>query len=250
MKCMRVGSIHPCQSGGWYHFYNEVTRPIFTIKSKPPPRAIDADAMITEWQCNTTRKQIDELAEHLGVQASSLLMLGAAFSPKYKAWAFPMLDGDGKTIGIRLRNSDGFKWAVSGSRQGIFTSYEPGESRIAFLPEGPTDTAAILSMGLFAIGRPTCNSGTEHVKAALERLRIYEVVIVADNDEMKKLGPREGRPGIEGAQKLKRDLGLRSCIYYPTSPCKDVRQLVGVIGPDAARRVIESDIKQKVWSKK
>ena len=153
-----------------------------------------------------------------------------------------MKNGAGNIVGIRLRKADGFKWAVTGSRQGIFIPNSDPQ-KIAYLPEGPTDTAAMLTMGLFAIGRPSCNSGNEYIKEALKRLHISRVVVVADNDEI-KAGNR--RPGLEGAIKLKRFLGLPSVIWMPPSPIKDVREFLGKGG---TKQMIESEIKNKVWSR-
>jgi len=248
MKCMRVESLHPCPSGGFYHFYETAVKSNYLKPvAKEAPKAIDAGKIMTEWRNRTSSLQYADLALSLGVLTSSVISIGAAWSPKFNAWAFPMKDGSGETIGIRLRNETGFKWAVTGSRQGIFIP-EPDvkPERCAYLPEGPTDTMALLSMGLYAIGRPTCLTGGEHIKAALARLRISQVVVVADNDEMKTLGPREGRPGIEGAIKLKKDLGLTSVIWHPSGRIKDAREFYQRGG---SRLVIESQIKNRVWNK-
>ena len=247
MLCQRVESNRPHAKGsGWYHFYND-DKPDYIPKAKPPPRSINARAIIDRYLNTTPPERLDLCANKLGVTVDSLNALEVSWSAEKKAWAFPMSDGCGKVIGIRLRNDEGFKWAETGSRQGIFLPWlhlEP--QRIVFLPEGPTDTAALLSMGLYAIGRPTCMSGNEQIAEALKRLRIFRAVIVADNDDMKKLGPREGRPGIEGAIKLKRDLKIPSAIWIPPSPMKDVREYYRNGG---TRRLIESDIKNKVWRK-
>ncbi len=187
------------------------------------------------------------LSTSLGVRIEAIIAMGAAWAKEYRAWAFPMRNEFGATIGIRLRNDKGFKWAVEGSRQGIFLP-EPSVKLqpCAYLPEGPTDTAALLSLGLFAIGRPTCNAGNDLIKRAMERLKIFKAVVVADNDEMKRLGSKEGRPGIDGALKLKKDLRLPSVIWIPPSPVKDVREFYRKGG---SRELIESDVKNKIWSK-
>lgn len=248
VHCMRLESAHPARDGGWYHFYQDTKYQPPTFR--PPvaqPKRIDAQGMINKWRSQTKEFQFVCLATELKVTVESLTIIGAAWSEEHKAWAFPMFDGDGQIIGIRLRNRQGFKWAVSGSRQGIFLPYFFEIPQVAYLPEGPTDTAAGLSLGLYTIGRPTCQSGNEQIKAALKRLGIYRAVIVSDNDEKKKLGPREGRPGIEGAMKLKKELGLSSVIWMPPSPIKDLREFVGKGG---TRQMIESDVSQKVWTKK
>lgn len=247
MKCMRVDSIHACPSGGWYHFYAS-ERPDYVPKAKEAPQTINAAKMMREWRAMTSGSQFNAFGLSLGVLPEALVAIGAAWAPFYRAWAFPMRDEHGETIGVRLRNLEGFKWAVRGSRQGIFLP-EPSVrvEPIAYLPEGPTDAAALLSLGLYAIGRPTNQAGNEQIVKTLRRLKVHKAVVVADNDDMKRLGPREGRPGIEGAQKLKKELWLSSLIYVPPSPMKDVRQLVNNGG---TRAMIESDIKNRVWSKR
>ncbi len=244
MLCQRIESTKPHSRGGWFHFYDDKAQAgrFIIPKARPAPQAIDAEAKIRRWQAMQSQQMLTIFAENLGVTPNSLFELGCAWSVEYKAWAFPMSDGAGKIIGIRLRNETGFKWAVTGSRQGIFLpAVDP--QPITFLPEGPTDTAACLSLGLFAIGRPSCNSGNELIAQALKRLGIYKVVIVADNDEIKQGGKR---PGIEGAIKLKKELKLSSVIWSPPAPIKDVREFLKVGG---TKQMIESEIKNKVWNK-
>lgn len=245
MLCQRVESKWPALKGGYYHYYGE-SKPEYIPQAKAAPKSIDAISIVRkEYQIpGNSREKILDFANNLGVSQPSLIQLGCYFSTQYKSYAFPMSDGDGNYIGIRLRNSAGFKWAVPGSRQGIFLpNISYNETKICYLPEGPTDTAALLTMGLFAIGRPTCNSGNDHIKVALKRLGIYRAVIIADNDELKATG---NRPGLDGARKLKKELGLASVIWMPPSPLKDVRQFLNKGG---TRQMIESEIKNKIWSK-
>lgn len=193
-----------------------------------------------------------KLAAELGVSQSSVVLIGAAWSAVHKAWAFPMRDGDGKVVGIRLRESSGNKYAVTGSQSGIFMHdcfpAKSDKKLAAYLPEGPTDTMALISLGFFAIGRPSCNSGGEYIKHALKRLGIHRAVIVADNDELKtRPDGTTWRPGIDGARKLKRELDIASCIWMPPAPFKDLREFYRNGG---TREMIESEINKKIWSKK
>ena len=249
MLCQRVESNKPHSKGGWFHYYDQqksnlqVTfRP---LPSRPAPAELDAESFMDSL---SGRGVVSDLAQSLGVSNESLELLGAAYSAQHKAWAFPMSDSDGKFIGVRLRNSEGQKWAVTGSRQGIFLPKSNFQvtPKVAYLPEGPTDTAALLSMGLFAIGRPTCMSGNELIAQALKRIGIYKAVIISDNDGIKQLGNKEARPGIVGAQKLKKELKISSVIWMPPAPIKDVREFYKRGG---TVQQIESEIKNKVWSK-
>jgi len=240
VKCMRVESTHACSSGGWYHVV-EGLKPILFKKAKDALCNINFGRMIREWVKSTSLSQINTLAKDLGVFTESLLALEACWTTLHMAWAFPMKDGYGETIGIRLRNQSGKKWAVTGSRQGIFIP----KSVLCFGPvyicEGPTDTSAALSMGLYAVGRPSCNSGVEQIKTHLQNIKAKRVVIVADNDEPKSSGLM---PGIDGAKKLKKDLPYWSVIYTP--PTKDIRSFYNQGGN---RTIIEADLRNKIWKR-
>jgi 5S rRNA maturation endonuclease (ribonuclease M5) len=182
-------------------------------KPEPPAPTINAEATMKWWSEQTSGKQIARLADELGVRASSLMELRVAWAAEHRAFAFPMRNGYGAVVGIRLRNREGKKWAVRGSRSGIFLPYCVPQDA-AFICEGPTDTAAALSIGLYAIGRPSCSGGMPDIIIALRRLGIRRVIIIADNDD----------PGLTGADMLSRHLEIPCCLF--TLPCKDVREAV------------------------
>ncbi len=239
MLCQRIESKWPAKAGGWYHWYGE-SRPEYIPQSREVPKSIDVRSIIDRQASDCPKS----FAERLGVSHESLVALDCKWLNARAAYSFPMSDGNGNHIGIRLRNSAGFKWAVPGSRQGVFLPKSLiYETKIAYLPEGPTDTAALLTIGLFAIGRPTCNSGNDHIKTALKRLGIRRAVIVADNDEIKQTGKR---PGLDGAMKLKKELGIPCVIWMPPSPIKDARQFINQGG---TKQMIENEVNKKVWSK-
>ena len=61
---------------------------------------------------------ICRLASELGLSVVSLQRLGVGWAQEYPAWTFPMADGQGDTLGIRLRFADGRKLSVKGGREG------------------------------------------------------------------------------------------------------------------------------------
>ena len=172
--------------------------------------------------------------------------MNVGYSSFYKAWTFPMRDGDGKVIGIRLREVGGSrKWSIAGSHDGLF--YDPSldigrsvshglSSRELVVCEGPTDCMAAYEIGLPCVGRASCNTGAQHLRAMCKRLRVQMVTIVTDNDTFKaRVGrsecgaPMRGResaysPGQYGARKLAQDIGLLYRIVTP--PVKDLRDWV------------------------
>ncbi len=234
-RCYRVESDHPFKNGGWFHPFDSTKPAPPKQKPLPVPPSINATVMIRKWA--DMGIPVTELAESLGVSVDSLTDLSAVYSPDHRAWAFPMRDGYGNMIGIRLRSDDGRKWAVRGSRSGIFLPTTQPHSTV-YLPEGPTSTAATLTLGLYAIGRPSCNSGGPEIKTACKRLGVRRAVIVADNDDK----PSGLRPGFDGALKLASEIGIPVVIWTP--PTKDIRDFVRSGG---TAQLILSDIKNFVW---
>jgi hypothetical protein len=232
--CMRVESPHPVKSGGWLHLEKKPQFVPPPQKQQPVIPEINAAKLISEWAKETPAQWLESFAASLGVSAHSLAALNAAYAKQHRAWAFPMSNGHGQAVGIRLRSNDGRKWAVRGSKQGIFIpNIEP--QRRLFVCEGPTDTAAALSMGLFAVGRPSCQGGNHDVLTLCVEKGIREVVIVSDNDE----------PGLNGARKLASELPTKTITYTP--PAKDLREFYRSGG---ARIIIESELKNFLWFKK
>lgn len=229
--CMRVQSDHGTRNDGWLHLLSD---PIPVIPSpKPTEVAPDLMGLWQRWQKETDFHFLDGFAMTLGVDSEALQAIGCAWNGQ--AWAFPMKDAQKDLIGIRLRGSDGRKWAVTGSRQGLFIpeSYPYCiDDGTMYLTEGPTDLAAAMTLGLYAIGRPSCLGQEEMILAYLRNVKARRIVIVTDNDQA----------GLNGARKLQSLLKIRSCFFCP--PCKDLREFA-IRGGDA--NLIETTIRDLVW---
>jgi hypothetical protein len=182
-------------------------------KPKPEP-TLDCVPMLLRWYNATTHAQRQALATKLGVSPLALLALGASWAPEHNAWAFPMKDAEGRIIGIRLRRENGFKFAVEGSHGGLIYEREIPHKDKVWICEGPTDTAAAMSLGLPAIGRPSCNACEDMTLALLKRIQAKRAVLVTDNDT----------PGIAGAEKLQARMPIPSLVWIP--PAKDIRAFV------------------------
>lgn len=241
--CMRVESEHPCPSGGWFHFL--VERPTRTAPRrmpKPPvrPKMFNADMTMAgfraEFEAPGDGKDIFdsllEIAADLNMRAADIDRLLVGRSAFHGAWAFPMRDGRGEVVGIRLRrygSSD--KWSVGGSRDGLFydPELEPREAvcngvkgRELVVVEGATDCVAGYALGLPCVGRSSCNTGAEMLRDLCSRLQVGRLTIVTDNDPYKwRPDGTAWRPGQEGAQALARKLGRTYRIVTP--PKKDLR---------------------------
>lgn len=232
--CMRVMSQKPMKNGGYLHkITDDIPRPIHFVKRQEVQ--IDCDKLIDSWKKATTPKSMIIFAEKLGVDPMSLHLLGCTWGYPENAWAFPMKNEFGKVVGIRLRNESGHKWAVRGSKSGIFIPDMEPNSKTLFIVEGPTDCAASLSLGFYSIGRPSCLGSEETIKKFIENKKIKEAVIVADNDEA----------GVSGAQRLQNEINVSSCILI--LPCKDTREFLNNGG---TKQVIESMIKNLIWTTK
>lgn len=201
------------------------------IEDKP----IDAQAMWQRWFERTEHSHVDGLGMSLGVDTDCLKAIGCAWST-FGAWAFPMREPSGKVIGIRLRNDKGDKWAVKGSKSGLFipSEYSFIDDRVGYLVEGPTDLSAAMTIGLRAFGRAACLGQENFILGYIAKQKIDRLVIVTDNDE----------PGLRGAEKLQGMLSILSCIWVP--PTKDIREFVNLGGRYDTMQTILKDL---VWEK-
>jgi 5S rRNA maturation endonuclease (ribonuclease M5) len=234
--CMRVQSNRPHQlsdgSVGWWHPLEKSAEsfPLYKPECKERPK-LDVVSKLMEWHKPNNDLELEALGNALGVSYESLYVLRCMRHPKPGTYAFPMCDGDGRYIGIRLRSMDGQKWAETGSRNGLFIPRIQPHHRM-LVCEGPTDTAAAITLGCYAIGRPSCNGAADMIVKFITLNKVKEVVLVVDNDE----------PGIRGAQLLQKELKVRSCILI--CPAKDLREFVQNGG---SRNILESLTKTLVW---
>ena len=227
--CTKVASARETPTG-WIHRLDGV--PVVLPPARPEAAKINAGAIMREFSAKSWPEKQTALARQLGVSLAALSALGCAWAVGYNSWAFPMRDALGNTIGIRLRDAGGHKWAVTGSRSGLF--FAPARSaRDVVITEGPTDAAAAIDLGLYPVGRPSCQSSPEQVVGALRRLGARRAIICADADA----------PGIDGAVRLQAELPCPSCIWLP--PCKDLREFLRLGG---TRAIFDSTIKSLVWT--
>ena len=226
--CMRIPSDWECKGnmGGWIHKLNpdlaQRAKNVFrhTPKKKPlPPKHWDAFVQ-ESLETAGLQPRAKILSATLGLSMNSLDRLLVGWLPKYSAWTFPMWDGRGRMIGIRLRSMNGQKWCVPGSFNGIFHPIcvaNNGDS-LLMICEGPTDCAALLDLGFDAIGRPNALGGCQLLTDFLRAGR-RKVVIMADNDAASGVG-------MAGACKLAEKIGPLTTdvsILTPPGGYKDIR---------------------------
>lgn len=244
--CMRVPSSRPKTfsdgSMGWLH--SRDGSPLPTLPPKPPVIVSkDSNRIVLEWRAKWGTASLDYLAKTLAVTKESLEMLGCVKAPQHAVWGFPMHDGKGFIIGIRMRHENGRKWCEPGGHNGLFLPLCI-PTREVVICEGPTDTAAALSIGLFAIGRFNCCGGIGQIQEYIKRLGIKRATIVADVDQDRKINGNTINPGIQGAIALGEVIGIPSrCVTLPT---KDMREFVAKGGTAEHFQAIAS---QNVWNK-
>lgn len=182
------------------------------------------------WASPLRYKGLESFARELGVTPDSLTDLCMVRTDQ-NTWAFPMRDFLGFMIGIRIRDDDGNKFAVKGSKQGLFIPLSSPQMDL-FVTEGPTDCAALLSMGLWGIGKPAAMANPDEIVKFIHRWRVRRVVVIADND----------RAGLKGAQKLI-DVCPVSCCEL-VLPAKDARKFYQNGG---TKEMIENLLSNSVW---
>lgn len=231
--CMRVESSKPMANGGWWHPHDEPKREYVPPPVEPEPPEIHPLLFWKLARKQTKPSQIIQHAEQLGVNPVALDAIGAAWSEAKQAWAFPMLDGAGRVIGIRFRSVHGDKWALRGSRAGLFYANSFDKKPTLYICEGPTDTAAALSAGLCAVGRPSCSGSEQYVLELVYRVKAARVVICPDTDA----------PGLSGANRLQEKLPVPSVMYM--CPRKDIREAVR---DGLTKQQIQASINNLVWA--
>lgn len=207
--CMRVadGARRQARNGGYVHLLGHSAAP------PPPPVDVrpialprDLPAVVEKGVARTTRGWLTALAVQLGLpsEGPDALRRLRCYREREEVAAFPMCI-DGKITGVRYRARGGRKWSLRGGREGVLVPLDLATSVDTMaVVEGVTDAAAILALGIPALGRPSCRGAVAETVHLVTALRPRTVVVVLDRDE----------PGIVGGVALARGLA---------STCPDVR---------------------------
>jgi hypothetical protein len=236
--CPRTLSPKRCGDAGWLHRLAD-TGPDwlypFTRRISLVPPSHDFTVLAERFRAAADPIRFSALAHSLGVSAVALAAFGVGWSETHRAWSFPLTDPvSGRVTGIRLRRPSRFKFAVTGSKGGLFLpdTRDPTDRRL-LITEGPTDAAALLDLGFPNVaGRPSCAGGTRHVAELVKLRRPAEVVVLADSDE----------PGRRGADTLASVLAVCAPavrVVAPPDGVKDARawKLAGATHADFERLI-------------
>lgn len=214
--CPRTESPRRIGDAGWMHHGDGVPRSAsFDRKTDELLPMEGAEAMLARFQRQCPSDRIAMLALSLGLSFESLCAVQCGWNGS--AYTFPMRNHRRDIVGFRTRTERGEKFAIKGSRSGMFLPVSwKGDRSIVWIVEGPTDVAAMHDMGLYAIGRPSCMGCEEEIARCV---RGAVVVIVADNDEAGERGARSLERTIRGS--------VRACqTIKPPMGLKDARQVL------------------------
>lgn len=160
---------------GWLHG-KEIKSLERAVASKPKPKPRFDPSPMPRFRAAMTAARERELANELGISITSIRDLETGWDAERDANTFPMRDQWRNIIGIRLRRYDGFKYAIENSRNGLFYPELKRDGPV-LLPEGPTDTASMLTVDFDAIGRPFCRGGIDMLCEVFHTIKRPAVII-------------------------------------------------------------------------
>lgn len=246
--CPRTPGGRQIGDAGYLHGDSGVMVPATTWVPKPQPKREPIDfGPYAAWCVENVEDWGEKLAAELGVSVNALSQFAVGWDRHNNYWTFPMLNEIHAVIGIRIRLANGGKMARTGSMNGLFIPMEMSREQEypLFIEEGPTSAAALLNLGLDAIGRPSCSGCVDMtVDYVLAHHRHRDVVIVGNYDEAKQRpNGHVFYPGQEGAAHLA-DALSQACVatkvIFPTCG-KDSRDwLRAGATRDAVMAVVET----------
>lgn len=218
MICPRVPSEKSLGDAGWLH------RPSGEMFAPPVPALPVQEESNIDWEAGVTKceqamapHQWEFMANDLQLPQDSLRAFRMGWSQAKGAYTFPMHDASGKVIGVRLRYPNGRKLSVKGSRSGLFMHGADMSRGLLLVAEGPTDAAALHSLGYNVVGRPSCNGGTKYLYELVNWK--HQIVLIPDKD----------KPGIDGAESVAKMLKVKTKqvkIVEPRGVCTDAKEWV------------------------
>ena len=250
--CGRVsdGAIRQNDGGQWLHFVRDdaviaVPRPMPERKPVTSPKPNSTYwAGVVQFCEEIGRDRLPELATVLGVSIDSLRRLRVGFSRKDDAWTFPERNDAGEFIGVNRRFQTGDKQRAAGASSGLTFADDwiVGDGPI-FLPEGGSDAAAGLTMGLNMVGRPSNVGGVPMLAELLAHIPPERAVIVIGerdrkpHDSLKEDARKRHSPTCEGcsicfpgwfgathsAKQLAEKLARPVAWAFPPDDAKDLR---------------------------
>jgi hypothetical protein len=235
--CQRVesGAAKRAGEAGWLHILDPRRDPAIErvqvekpTKQTPKPRRFQELLNVRQPPGPDT---LGPFAKSLGVTPQSLARLNVR-QINDGGWWFPERDEAGLVIGLQHRATEGSKKRIFGSSAGLTYAddWDTGVGPL-LLPEGASDTCALMDLGLSAIGRPSNRAGCSLLG---DMLRSFErpIIVVGEYDQ-KADGQWPGKEGaIHTAKELARRLERPVHWALPPDKAKDVRRWLILHGCD------------------
>lgn len=190
-KCMRIESSKPAKgdAGGWIHKV-EGAEVIEAPVIAKPARKIDQETLSKRvaqmYRTKGAAEARIELAERIGVSLLSLeaLEVGLGYDRDGKRfWSLVERDILWRPVGVSRRYENGSKRHLPGTTHGLYFAKDWYAIRgPILLPEGGSDTAALLTMGLCAIGRPSNTGGINMLIGLLRSCTQRPIIVIGEND--------------------------------------------------------------------
>ncbi len=282
--CMRVQSEKQINGKGFVHQLAEkveIPEPQPEQKRKRTPKQLNALAKsaFRNHQAVATRR---ELASELYVSERSLERLGVGWGwddyRNVECSTWPEFFPNGEVAGITRRYKQPVfirkgesqrvnKIGIKGGTHGLFFArrWFEGEGPV-FLPEGGSDTAVLLTLGLRAVGRPSNLAGQNHLIELLRQTQDPVCVLGEWDEKPEKRGTTVPQcaatcsgclncwPGMAGAkltaEALQRALGTKRVSWCLVPGAKDVREwLLETDHPDG-KSFIDQAREQVRWHRR
>jgi len=224
--CMRImdGAIRELKNGGYlFRLTSNNKTSLPRQEFKPLTEYKNFGPLVYENECKTSERQLNVYAQTIQLPGWPLRLMRCGF---YQGTiGFPMYDHTKKIIGIRLRTVNGQKWCIPGSKNGLFlgdTTNPDMDLEYGFIVEGSTNVAALMSIGIKSVGRPSNTAGLDMLIQYLKPTKRL-LVICRDNDTK----PEALKNTLRGAWLLAKALILRKKqVKMIVTPTKDSRDWV------------------------
>jgi hypothetical protein len=181
-----------------------------------------------------------ELAAALGlpvVALGELPLLGFCLTGPHKdesgnnlgvCWTFPEVDAAASVIGLICRYRNGQKKAWPQGKRGLtLPDHWRERSGPILVPEGQSDTLALVALSVSGVGRPSNMGGVEHLCSLLRDIPADRTIVVLGERDPNDKGQWPGREGaVKTARELSTKLGRPVKWALPPDGAKDVREWV------------------------
>ncbi|WP_339749221.1 toprim domain-containing protein [uncultured Rubinisphaera sp.] len=200
-----------------------------------PPNSVKVDFKhLSDIRRERAEPRLHDLSRTLGVSVDALRCLKVGYNDFDKTFTFPERDGQGNIIGILLRYPTGPKKRIKGSKSGLSyaDAWDDGVGPV-FAVEGPSDTAALMTLGLKAIGRPSNRGGYAHLADLLSDFPEDRNIIILGDNDCKEDGFWPGKEGaIQTASEVSKRLERTVYWALPPDGVKDARAWLNEHGGD------------------